>query len=319
MCHEWKPETDFAFRSIATGKREDQCRVCHAAYRRAHYERTKPRYIENERLRVRGHRERNRQAVLAFLLAHPCVDCGESDPVVLEFDHRDPRTKRLEVARLATRKPWPVVLAEIAKCDVRCASCHRKRTAIQFRWRRWSMTAHSGAPGELAAALALPIAAPAVPSDTSDVRSCSTCGRQQPITEFALKNPRRGTRNTKCKSCQRRYSKEHYLLHRDTYLAKARRQRVTGRDRFAAVLLDYFSEHPCIDCGAAEPVILEFDHRDGEAKIATINALMRSLNWAGLLTEIPKCDVRCANCHRRRTARQFGWSRLRLGGAPTAA
>ncbi len=37
MCHKLKPESDFAFRSIATGVRQDHCRVCHAAYRRQHY------------------------------------------------------------------------------------------------------------------------------------------------------------------------------------------------------------------------------------------------------------------------------------------
>jgi hypothetical protein len=26
--------------------------------------------------------------------------------------------------------------------------------------------------------------------------------------------------------------------------------------------------------------------------------------------KIGKCDVRCANCHRRRTAHQLGWSTL---------
>jgi hypothetical protein len=38
-------------------------------------------------------------------------------------------------------KPWRRVLVEIEKCDVRCANCHRKRTAQQFGWRKgrgWS-------------------------------------------------------------------------------------------------------------------------------------------------------------------------------------
>lgn len=53
-CHEDKPEEAFAFQSLATGERQAQCRACHAVYRRAHYLRTKPAYIENERLRLRG-------------------------------------------------------------------------------------------------------------------------------------------------------------------------------------------------------------------------------------------------------------------------
>jgi CubicO group peptidase (beta-lactamase class C family) len=37
--------------------------------------------------------------------------------------------------------------------------------------------------------------------------------------------------------------------------------------------------------------------------------------WANIQEEIAKSDVRCANCHRRRTALQFDWPKLRRGGA----
>ena len=39
-----------------------------------------------------------------------------------------------EVARLVATKRWSEVAAEVAKCDIRCANCHRKRTARQFGW-----------------------------------------------------------------------------------------------------------------------------------------------------------------------------------------
>lgn len=78
-----------------------------------------------------------RTAVLDYLTRHPCVDCGEADPIVLEFDHRDPETKRAEVGVLISRgASLRRVLAEIILCDIRCANCHRRRTAFQFpNWR----------------------------------------------------------------------------------------------------------------------------------------------------------------------------------------
>lgn len=64
-----------------------------------------------------------------YLLKHPCVDCGETDPVVLEFDHVR-GLKKYFVSTLI-RKGYPIltIKREIMKCDVRCANCHRRVTA----------------------------------------------------------------------------------------------------------------------------------------------------------------------------------------------
>lgn len=55
-----------------------------------------------------------------------CVDCGETDPVVLDFDHVSGR-KSAGVSRMRTSS-LPKLLTEIAKCEVRCANCHRRVT-----------------------------------------------------------------------------------------------------------------------------------------------------------------------------------------------
>lgn len=67
--------------------------------------------------------------ILEYLLDHPCLDCGEADPIVLEFDHRDPATKTFAIGAFHIRRSGMVaVKAEIEKCDVRCANCHRRKT-----------------------------------------------------------------------------------------------------------------------------------------------------------------------------------------------
>ena len=58
----------------------------------------------------------------------------------MDFDHRDGRTKRYTVGAMATRS-WRTVAAEIAKCDVRCANCHVRRTAEMFKWRKAALVA----------------------------------------------------------------------------------------------------------------------------------------------------------------------------------
>src|SRR2546425_9347598 len=135
MCGLWKPAADFAWRNKALGTRQSHCRPCHAEYRRGHYLRNRDVYIKREVARIRGYRIANRAHMREYLRGHPCVDCGEMDIVVLEFDHRDRETKRGYVTQLAMHRPWPLVRQEIEKCDVRCANCHRLRTAVQFNWR----------------------------------------------------------------------------------------------------------------------------------------------------------------------------------------
>lgn len=74
--------------------------------------------------------------MVAHLKENRCVDCGESDPIVLQFDHREPSEKSGNVSALISRgNSWSRVLAEIEKCDVRCANCHMRRTAKQFGWK----------------------------------------------------------------------------------------------------------------------------------------------------------------------------------------
>lgn len=68
----------------------------------------------------------------------------------------------------------------------------------------------------------------------------------------------------------------------------------------AKYVSDYLLSHPCVDCGEADVIVLDFDHVR-EKKDCDVNALV--YGWsslARLMREIAKCDVRCANCHRRR-------------------
>jgi ssDNA-binding Zn-finger/Zn-ribbon topoisomerase 1 len=76
---------------------------------------------------LRKRRTRAKQFLLNYLREHPCTDCGQGDPVVLEFDHLRDKTRSL--TQLAHDGVTIATLEqEIEKCEVVCAICHRLRT-----------------------------------------------------------------------------------------------------------------------------------------------------------------------------------------------
>ena len=135
-CGETKPVSEFSIKNKKTGLLTAWCRECRRAYGREHYRANTAAYMSRARRRKPGDRVRARAIVAEYLRAHPCIDCGETDILLLDFDHRDASTKRAPVARLVSSGSISLVMAEIAKCDVRCGNCHRKRTAAQLNWRK---------------------------------------------------------------------------------------------------------------------------------------------------------------------------------------
>jgi hypothetical protein len=93
---------------------------------------------------------RNAVFVVEVLRASGCCDCGERDPVVLDFDHVLGKQER--IARLVSTSSITSLRAEIERCVVRCANCHRVRTlTISGAWRaedHWAMGLHSN-PSEI--------------------------------------------------------------------------------------------------------------------------------------------------------------------------
>jgi hypothetical protein len=103
-----------------------------------------------------------------------------------------------------------------------------------------------------------------------------------------------------------------YKRNCDRHLAKVMRRRRAAETDIIKLILVYLHAHPCVDCGQGDPVKLEFDHVKGLKTDAICNLIKRGLSWATIYEEIQKCEVRCCNCHRRKTARQFGYRKLLL-------
>jgi len=183
--------------------------------------------------------------VYQFLTGNPCAECGESDILVLEFNHLDPRVKSANVSDLIRSCTSSAgIQVEMAKCEVLCANCHQRRTSLERMSHFKRGAAISGA------------------------------------------------------------------------IASWRR---AANERNALLVLERLRQASCQDCGVADPLVLQFDHLTAKRK--DVAWLVSSGSRASLISaELAKCEVRCANCHRRRTARTGNWYRLRyLGtaGLPT--
>lgn len=90
------------------------------------YPRSTCRDCSNQR--NKANRLRGRRFIIEHLLKNHCVDCGEKNPIVLEFDHRDRSTKKENISRLVQHSVKRI-LKEIEITEVRCGNCHRRKTA----------------------------------------------------------------------------------------------------------------------------------------------------------------------------------------------
>lgn len=80
------------------------------------------------------------------------------------------------------------------------------------------------------------------------------------------------------------------------------------REKLRQYVYNWLATHPCVDCDETRIPTLQFDHIDPSLKRFNITeAVRRRVGLKTLQIEINKCEVRCANCHAIKTARDQGW------------
>lgn len=140
-------------------------------------------------------------------------------------------------------------------------------------------------------------------------RVCARCHTEKPLDAFPIKNKARGTRRSYCLPCCREYGRQHYLQNVPYYVAKAAVARQRSQFANQNIVDEFLRTHSCVDCGEADPVVLDFDHVDPKLKHGDVGRMQHGAGPDRLRAEMDKCVIRCGNCHRLRTARQFGWWR----------
>lgn len=128
------------------------------------------------------------------------------------------------------------------------------------------------------------------------MKNCSMCKVSKDKTEFSKDSTRKDGLQHKCRQCQKILSSKHY---KDNHI-KYKEHRSQNRLLRKEVVWDYLIGKSCVDCGENDPVVLEFDHVIG-SKLWTISEMCKkAMSITLIIEEMAKCEIRCANCHRRR-------------------
>ena len=146
------------------------------------------------------------------------------------------------------------------------------------------------------------------------MKTCTKCNLPKETTDFGKNSKCKDGINSICKECRRNYRRKTYKL-----TPKIQEQNLKNRDRAARLAAKYRSKNinksyvrdhllqskGCVDCGDRRLIVLDFDHVRGD-KVSHVSALMGT-SLKLLKIEISKCEIRCSNCHRIKTAKDFGW------------
>lgn len=138
-CERLRPSGDFyAVKKTDKTYWSKSCKTCCIAKGKARDEKVLARRPGRKRPRRLTEGGMSGSERRAFWVTHKasvgCVDCGEQDWRVLEFDHLPGRVKRFDIGDAVTRTGFwsdDDIAAEVAKCEVACNPCHLKRTSAR--------------------------------------------------------------------------------------------------------------------------------------------------------------------------------------------
>lgn len=132
------------------------------------------------------------------------------------------------------------------------------------------------------------------------------CGTR-PVSEFSTKG--NGRLQAYCRSCQNEHTRKWYKDNKKQQLKNVYARRARYKKELDEFVFTFLSNHPCVDCGESDIIVLDFDHIKGE-KIKSISQMVADgTKLSSVVCEIEKCQVRCANCHRRQTFSRGQYSR----------
>ena len=146
-----------------------------------------------------------------------------------------------------------------------------------------------------------------------NTKHCGTCDETKSTTEFNKNKGKKDGLNTICRKCSNARSRKYYNENTAEHKKAVYETNIRHRNRNKQWAYEYLLEHPCVDCGEEDPIVMEFDHLPGyDKKYEVSGMIIKGYAIETIKKEIDKCDVVCANCHKRRTSKRGNWYRYKL-------
>lgn len=143
------------------------------------------------------------------------------------------------------------------------------------------------------------------------MKICGKCKEEKPFGDFSRNKSRKDGLHYCCRQCKTKDQRAWYKGSSEKHKENVRVRKNRVKKEIIQKLYEYFLENPCKHCEETNPLVLEFDHlRDKEKNVSDL--LRNGCSWESILEEIEKCQVLCANCHRKKTAKDQNWLMFRL-------
>jgi hypothetical protein len=140
------------------------------------------------------------------------------------------------------------------------------------------------------------------------VKVCGRCKIPKSLDQFNKATRAKDGVQPWCRSCTKAVNNELYRNgQRSVQVREANARTIARNINYVSA---YLLAHPCVDCGEADVVVLEFDHVRGGKDRNICDLARDGVSLKRLQDEIDKCEVRCANDHRRRTVERRQAGRL---------
>lgn len=132
---------------------------------------------------------------------------------------------------------------------------------------------------------------------------------EKDLDSFGNNKTKKDGRQTLCRVCVKEINADYYKRTPEKNVDRTARNKAM-RVASKKFMLEYLKDKCCMDCGESNSIVLEFDHVLGNKSFNISSAVAKGMAIASIEKEMLKCVIRCANCHRIKTAKDFGWYKV---------